>query len=123
MHTENFSLAGPSAGVLLKGRTGIIARDYDQQVEVVPNLSSSLPLVSALLGGPLAGVSVYLLDKLTNIGDQIDEAVVLKYQISGSWDEPKVEFVESEVANRMRKGPLKLLIDRVLPKKLRPQGK
>ena len=122
MYTTDFSLMSPSMKMLLKGRTGIKDKDYDQQVEVTPDLSASLPVAGAIAGGPLAGLSVYLINKLTNLGDQINNAAILHYQVTGTWDQPKIKLVKSEIAERI-KGPLRLLIKTILPKQARPQEK
>ena len=48
--TDNLVIAGPSANISVTGRTGLRARDYDQQMVVVPRLGNSLPLVGAVVG-------------------------------------------------------------------------
>ena len=93
MKTENFVIDGPALNMTISGRTGITARDYDQQIDVVPNLSSSLPLTSALVAGPVAAAVVYVLSKTARLGKKVDKVITLRYTLKGGWDDPKVEFV------------------------------
>jgi uncharacterized protein YhdP len=89
--TDNFNLDGPSAKIELKGRVGLVARDYDQQVRVVPHVTSGLPLVGAVAGGVGVGAVVYLVERLFKRG--IDKATEIHYQISGDWDEPVIKQI------------------------------
>lgn len=95
MFTE-LSVTGPALALNMKGRVGITARDYDQTMEVIPNFRSSLPVTAGFLGGPIAGVAVFLADKLTRLGDRLDEIYALNYRITGSWDSPVITLIGSE---------------------------
>lgn len=83
-------ISSPSAVVRVSGRTGLIARDFDQSIVVVPRLRSTLPIVGALLGGPVTGAVVLLVERALGIGDQIEEAVRVEYFVSGSWSDPQI---------------------------------
>ncbi len=84
--TENFVLDGPAALAELTGRVGLVARDYDQQLKVVPHVTSGLPLAGAVIGGVSVGAAVLLVEKL--LKNKIDEATEIYYHITGSWDAP-----------------------------------
>jgi len=88
-HTSDLYLDGPSARIEVIGITDLGGRNYDQLITVTPNVTGSLPLAGALLGGPVAGVSVYALDKV--FGGAIGEIASYQYTVTGSWDEPSVE--------------------------------
>ncbi len=83
-------ISSPSAVVRVSGRTGLIARDFDQHIVVVPRLRSTLPIVGALLGGPVTGAVVLLVERALGIGDQIEEAARVEYFVSGSWSDPQI---------------------------------
>ncbi len=102
LHTNNFLLTGPALELTLDGRVGIIARDYDQYMEVIPNLSSGLPVVSALLGGPIAAAVVIIVERIIGLGDEVDKAAALQYKIHGSWDDPKVEFLGNTMVDKFK---------------------
>ena len=50
MNTDRFLIISPAMKINISGRTGIVSRDYDQDIYVVPDLSDNLPLLSGLLG-------------------------------------------------------------------------
>lgn len=84
--TRDFVLDGPSAGVELQGRVGLVARDYDQQLKVMPHLTSGLPLAGMVVGGLGVGAAVLLVERL--LKSRIDRATGIRYRVTGSWDAP-----------------------------------
>ncbi len=98
--SENSRMRGPTADVEIMGRIGLVAKDYDQQITVTPNLSSSLPLAGAAAGGAIGlgvGTAVLLADKAVNklFGGNIINLISYQYQLTGTWDKP--EFSEQKV--------------------------
>jgi uncharacterized protein YhdP len=88
-YTEDYYIDGPPGRIDIKGRTGLLARDYDQQVSFRPDLSSSLPLVGTLLGGTSAGVAMIVVDRIARVfGKQTDDLARFEYTLTGSWDDP-----------------------------------
>ncbi|WP_006746046.1 YhdP family protein [Thioalkalivibrio paradoxus] len=83
-------IRSPSAVVRVSGRTGLIARDFDQSIVVVPRLRSTLPIVGALVGGPVAGAVVLLVERALGIGDQVEEAARVEYFVTGPWSNPVI---------------------------------
>lgn len=88
-YTRNLRLEGPAADILLVGRVGLAARDYDQVVLVEAGLSSALPVAGAIAGGPAVGAVVLLLSQL--LKEPIKDVTQTRYWITGSWDNPTVE--------------------------------
>jgi uncharacterized protein (TIGR02099 family) len=84
--TDNFTIKGTSANIEIKGRTGLVAQDYDQRVTVIPQVSSTLPIAGAIAGGPVVGAAVFLADRL--VGDKFNRITRVRYQVSGSWADP-----------------------------------
>ena len=114
MHTDNFTIVGPALAMAISGDNHIAERRYDQQIDVVPNLSSGLPIAGALLGGPIAGVAVYLIDKLTRLGAKVDQAVTLRYHLHGSWDDPQIDFKGAPEVKK-ESGKIRRLFEKLLP--------
>lgn len=83
-------IQSPSALVRISGRTGLVARDFDQSIVVVPRLRSTLPIAGALLGGPVTGVVVLVVERALGIGDQVEEAARVEYFVTGPWSDPEV---------------------------------
>lgn len=93
-YTNNLSMTGPSANINITGRTGLVVKDYDQLVTVTPQVSSSLPVASALFGpiGVGVGAVIFLANELfKSIPKNIDKLLSYQYTISGSWDEPVIQ--------------------------------
>lgn len=93
-YTDDFEITSAVADIMVSGRTGIADRDYENTVEVVPEIGGGLAGAAAILVNLPAGIGVWLLDKLT--GEQLNEASTRIYEISGSWEKPVIERVEEE---------------------------
>lgn len=89
-YTESLHVNGPVARIDISGRIGLLARDYNQYVEVIPRVSSGLTLASGALaiGSPPLGAALLLAQ--TMFGEKLDTIGSRYYLISGSWDDPQV---------------------------------
>ncbi len=94
-YTSNLVLESTSATVRVEGRTGLVARDYDQTVTVVPNLSGTAPVVGTLAFGPQVGAVMLLFQRL--LKKNVDEAARSEYHVTGSWDQPVIEKMADPV--------------------------
>ncbi|MFC3649944.1 YhdP family protein [Dyella humi] len=86
--TDNLKIHGPAAEIRINGRTGLRNKDYDQQMTVIPHIGNSLPLVGAVVGGPIgaaAGLAVQ-----TVLGKGLNHVAIQHYRITGSWDKPVI---------------------------------
>ncbi|HUR40981.1 MAG TPA: YhdP family protein [Verrucomicrobiae bacterium] len=92
--TQNLRIAGPSLRMEMKGRIGLTARDYDQQVTVYPDVSAGVTLGAVLLGGPVAGVLALIAQEL--LDKPLNQVTQLSYRLTGSWDNPQVERAPQE---------------------------
>jgi len=90
--TDNLSIVGPAANISVNGRTGLRARDYDQQMVVVPHVGNSLPLVGAVVGGPVGAAAGFAVQGI--LGRGLNQAASARYRITGSWDNPVITLVE-----------------------------
>lgn len=84
--TQNLKIRGPAAEITITGRAGLKARDYDQEVLVVPHLGNSLPVVGALAGGPVGAAAGLAVQGL--LGHGLNQAARKRYKVTGSWDKP-----------------------------------
>lgn len=103
-YTNDLQLQGPSAEVVVTGRTGLAAQDYDQVVTVTPQVANTLPVATALFGGPVGmgiGAVLYLAGEMfKSLHEGIDKLLRYQYTITGSWNEPVIEkFDSGEQAN------------------------
>lgn len=90
-YTGNLQLDGPAADVLLVGRTGLAARDYDQVAVVDAHISAALPVAGALAAGPQVAAVVLLLSQL--LKEPLQSATQTRYHITGPWDNPQIETI------------------------------
>ena len=93
-YTEDFVIKGPSARIDVQGRVGLASQDYDQLITVTPDVSGTIPIAAAIAAGPIVGAAVLLAEQL--VGSGIDRGSSVQYEVSGPWDDPKIERVEPE---------------------------
>ena len=92
VYTTNLLMEGPSAKIHIAGRTGLIERDYDQLVTVIPDVTASIPVLAWWLVDPATGLIALALQKIFQ--NQIDDVVKFQYIITGTWEKPAVTKVE-----------------------------
>jgi uncharacterized protein YhdP len=85
---EHFEIAGPAADIAVTGSADLRTRRLDQVATVTPKISTGVAVASAVVGGPLVGAAVYLVDRVT--GGAIDNLGRYQYRIEGPWDAPQV---------------------------------
>jgi uncharacterized protein (TIGR02099 family) len=94
--TDNLLIAGPAANISITGRTGLRAKDFDQEMRVVPHVGNSLPLVGAVVGGPIGAAAGFAVQGL--LGKGLNKAASARYKVTGSWDKPVMTLVEKHGA-------------------------
>ena len=95
--TRDLKIYGPAADIEVVGRTGLVSRDYDELISVIPHLTSSLPIAGAIAGGPAVGAVVLLAERL--LGDQVNKMSKVQYQVTGSWEDPQYKRFEEPGAS------------------------
>ncbi|MFW5427137.1 MAG: YhdP family protein, partial [Methylophagaceae bacterium] len=91
--TDNFMLKSASAEIEIAGNVDLVNKQYAQQVKIIPNVSSTLPVAGAVAGGPIGlgvGTAILLVDKLTDklFDKNIVNIISYKYDLTGPWDDP-----------------------------------
>jgi len=87
-YTQGLLIKGPSASLHIAGRIGLAVRDLDLDIGVTPRFGEELTITSGLLGGPVVGAAVALMQGL--LKPQIEESTRINYSVRGGWDEPTV---------------------------------
>lgn len=90
--TDNLSVLGPTGSIGVKGSANLVERTLDQRVTVIPNLDATLPIAGTIAGGPVAGIAVYVAQKLVTSGDKINR---FEYSLTGSWDAPEITQLDT----------------------------
>ncbi|HEX5959620.1 MAG TPA: YhdP family protein [Rhodanobacteraceae bacterium] len=91
--TRDMLITAPAAKIAMQGRTGFRARDFDLTVDVTPHVGGTLPVVGAVIGGPVGAAAGLVMQGL--LGKGINKAAGNVYRVTGSWDKPKIVGVEA----------------------------
>jgi uncharacterized protein (TIGR02099 family) len=85
--TTNLVMRGVSANMAVVGRTGLVARDYDQTAVIAADLGRTLPVAGAVVAGPAVAAALFLLSEVLRKPFQTQ----ITYRLTGPWDNPVVE--------------------------------
>ncbi len=91
--THDLVVDGPSGRIEIGGRIGLVARDFDQVIQVAPKLDAALVIASTIAGGPVAGAATFVLQRL--LSEEVDKINRFEYSVTGSWDDPKLTPLKS----------------------------
>jgi uncharacterized protein (TIGR02099 family) len=88
LFTQDTIFTGPIARIEISGRIGFVAKDYDIEYSVTPyGVTSSLPVVATVVGGPVAGAATWLVDKV--VGSAVSSVITHHYTVRGPWSHPE----------------------------------
>jgi uncharacterized protein (TIGR02099 family) len=89
--SEDFRMIGPAAIVLMNGETDLAQETQRLKVLVTPALGEGVSVASALLGGPVVGLTALLLQKI--LKDPLGQIASYEYLVTGTWRDPTVAKV------------------------------
>ena len=89
--TENFRVRGPAANIVMRGEVDLAQETQNLRVRIAPQLTESVAIAGALVGGPVAGVAAYLAQKV--LKDPFGQLASFEYDVTGKWSEPTVKRV------------------------------
>ena len=95
--TDNLIIKSPAAHILMQGRTGLLTKDYDHTLTVVPHVSNTLPIAGALAGGLGIGVATLAIQKLLASG--LEQLINYQYRITGKWADPTIVSLKDSQKN------------------------
>ncbi|MET0225055.1 MAG: YhdP family protein [Dokdonella sp.] len=102
-YTDGVTIKSPAAEIVVKGRTGLRAKDYDQQMSVRPHAGSTLPIVGAIAAGPVGAAAGLVMQGILN--RPLGKVVAMNYSVTGSWEKPKIVLVSREKPARSDAAP------------------
>jgi uncharacterized protein YhdP len=95
---DYFQVESEESDIELTGYIDLIERDYNLAANVQPAIADTIPLVTYLAGGGLAGFGVWAADKMLFggeiIGSLFDNVLEVTYVITGPWSEPIIEKLD-----------------------------
>ena len=83
LHLNSGYINGPVAHAKFNGEINLLKKEYNVEFRLSPHLTSSLPVIATLTGGPLAGIAAWMANKLVTQQE-------INYLISGPWKAPKI---------------------------------
>lgn len=90
--TDNLRIVGPAARISMSGEVDLAKETQALRVRVNPQLSDTVSVAGALIGGPVAGVAAFIAQKL--LKDPLDQIAAYEYDVTGTWSDPVVSKVE-----------------------------
>ncbi len=97
MTTKDSFIDGPVAHGTMTGDLDLINQLYDLDLKMSPYITTSLPVVATITGGPVAGLATWALSSLASKGMQKISGYT--YKISGPWLKPVVQQVGIDKTN------------------------
>ena len=91
--TCNLSLNTKTVDVLIVGASDLQQRTYDQMMIVDPDVSDILTGGAAVLAGPAAAASMFLLSRILS---RPDEDTLSYFDVSGEWKNPQIAPIERD---------------------------
>lgn len=90
VHSDKVLLESASVKIETTLRTSVKDQYLNGHLNVMPNLTGSLPIAAAIAAGnPAVGAAVWVMDKL--FGKQLQEINRYEYRLTGTWENPKIE--------------------------------
>jgi uncharacterized protein (TIGR02099 family) len=94
-HTEAFLIDAAAARIFVTGRVGLVAKDLDETVTVMPHTLASIPMAGALMGGAAVGMAYNFAQTL--MGEKTVSIASTTYRVKGGWDNPAIERIEGNM--------------------------
>lgn len=85
-YANNVEILGPVAWVKINGAVNFAGKKYDLTMHVIPNMTSSLPVIIGLATGPLGGAVSWLVNEI--LAPKINAIAAKEYRIQGSMSQP-----------------------------------
>ncbi|MBY0266468.1 MAG: TIGR02099 family protein, partial [Burkholderiales bacterium] len=90
--TDNLRITGPAARIVMSGTVDLAKETQALRVRVSPQLSDTVSVAGALIGGPVAGVAAFIAQRL--LKEPLNQIAAYEYDVTGSWADPQVVKVE-----------------------------
>lgn len=92
--TCDLSLEGPAADIGIVGSTNLATSEYEQGAVISANVGNTLPIVGAVVGGAPGAAAMLILSQI--LKKPLQEIGQVFYGISGPWEDPEIEPVDSD---------------------------
>ncbi|RLM27539.1 TIGR02099 family protein [Brenneria alni] len=98
LHTDDMLVDGLEADIAMKGSVDLVRRQINMEAVVAPEISATVGVATAFVINPVVGAAVFAASKaLAPLWNKIS---LIRYQISGSLDQPKIQEVLREPSKK-----------------------
>ncbi|ACS87429.1 AsmA2 domain-containing protein YhdP [Musicola paradisiaca] len=94
LHTDNLLVDGLEADIAMKGDIDLVKRQITMDAVVAPEISATVGVATAFVVNPVVGAAVFAASKV--LAPLWNKISLIRYQISGSVDQPKIQEVVRE---------------------------
>src|SRR5262249_41799270 len=88
-NVKNLIMKSAVAQVEIQCSLNLVLETYNLDVMVIPHLTSSLPVVATIAGGPVAGAAVWAASKV--VSPIINKVTEDHYTVTGPWHDPVIK--------------------------------
>ena len=92
--TCDMSLEGPAALIGVVGQVDLANSEYEQGAVVSAKVGNTLPIVGAVVGGPPGAAAMLIFSQIFK--KPLQSVGQVYYGISGPWEEPTIESINSD---------------------------
>lgn len=100
--TKNTAINGIVASINLNGNIDINQQMFDLYLQVTPKVTSSIPVIAALAGGPVIGAATWVVNKI--FASSVNQIAAKYFHLSGSWSHPQVLPITSSTPEPQTQG-------------------
>ncbi len=90
--TNNTYINGSVAYIAINGGIDLYNKIYHLRLFIAPNLTSSIPIVATIAGGPIVGGVAWIINKM--VTPEVQRIAHYTYLVSGTWDKPVIKNVK-----------------------------
>ncbi|MCL2892735.1 AsmA2 domain-containing protein YhdP [Brenneria tiliae] len=98
LHTDDMLVDGLEADIAMKGDVDLVKRQVNMDVTVAPEISATVGVAAAFAVNPVVGAAVFAASKV--LAPLWNKISLIRYQISGSLDQPKIQEVQREPSRK-----------------------
>ena len=94
MNIKNLNFHGAVASIDILGDVNMLTHNLNLRLAITPYVTSSVPVVAGIIGGPLVGIAAFLANKA--LGKVIDKITTYHYVVNGGWQHPKITQMQQQ---------------------------
>ncbi|HEY0211729.1 AsmA2 domain-containing protein YhdP [Acerihabitans sp.] len=102
LHTNDSLIDGLEADIAMSGQVDLNAQRIDMEAVIAPEISATVGVAAAFAINPVVGAAVFAASKV--LAPLWNKISVIRYHITGSLDEPKIEEVLRQPRTPTAKG-------------------